>query len=538
MNCRILVMLLVMAFNAQLAAAQDIIKLDSLQLSLKNTKEDTLKATILLEISMLYYNYNYIRAMEYAQQAREYAVKSNSKETEAKADRVMGNLFTAMSDYKNAAKHNFSALMFYEAAQDTLGIVSMHNNLGVVYDRLGEFDKALTHYFKARDLYNQLQPQQQQAFGLPSLYNNIANIYQTRGDYKSALQYYRKALILALETHNRSVQGVAYNNLGKLYFLDLKQPDTALIYLQKGLAVREEEGNKAEVARSLIILSNFYKRQGATAEAKATAQRAIELGKATGSLENLQSGYLGLADVEEDLGHYKESLAAYKNFKNFSDSIKDQRASAEITRLQLQYDFEKADKLRAEEIRQTRTRYVITIVALSVGLVVAILITILLRGRARQTELKRKNLAQDVEIKNKELTTNVMYLIRKNELINSVAERLLKLQSTVPAESHRIIHDIIIDLQKEADNDTWKEFELRFHQVHSEFYKNLRKQYPALSPADEKLCAFLRLNMSSKEIAAITQQSIKSVEVARARLRKKLNLTNTSSNLVTHLANL
>jgi DNA-binding CsgD family transcriptional regulator len=66
----------------------------------------------------------------------------------------------------------------------------------------------------------------------------------------------------------------------------------------------------------------------------------------------------------------------------------------------------------------------------------------------------------------------------------------------------------------------------------------LRKQYPQLSPADEKLCAFLRLNMSSKEIAAITQQSIKSVEVARARLRKKLNLTNTSSNLVTHLSNL
>jgi DNA-binding CsgD family transcriptional regulator len=74
--------------------------------------------------------------------------------------------------------------------------------------------------------------------------------------------------------------------------------------------------------------------------------------------------------------------------------------------------------------------------------------------------------------------------------------------------------------------------------VHSEFYTTLRKLYPDLSPADEKLCAFLRLNMSSKEIAAVSQQSIKSVEVARARLRKKLNLTNTNSNLVSHLANL
>lgn len=538
MNVRILVTVLVMALNAHLVVGQDIIKLDSLQLCLKNAKEDTLKTKILLDISLLYYNHNYIRAMEFAQQAREFAVKSQSKKFEAKADRALGNVFTAIGDYKNASKHYFSGLKFYEAEKDSLGIVSMHNNLGVVYDRLGEFDKALTHYFKARDMYNQLQPQQQQTFGLPSLYNNIANIYQTKADYKSALQYYTKALALAIETNNRSVQGVAYNNLGKLYFLDLKQQDTALLYLRKGLKVREEEGNRAEIAKSLIILSNYYNKQGKMEEARSTAERAIELGKETGSLDILQNGYLSLAEVEEAMGRSTEALAAYKNFKNFSDSIKDQRASGEITRLQLQYDFEKADQLREEESRQTRARYVIIIVALSVGLVLAIMLTVLIRTRARQTELKRKNLAQDVEIKNKELTTNVMYLIRKNELINSVAERLLKLQSTIPAESHKIIHDIIIDLQREADSDSWKEFELRFHQVHSEFYKNLRKQYPTLSPADEKLCAFLRLNMSSKEIAAITQQSIKSVEVARARLRKKLNLTNTSSNLVTHLANL
>jgi tetratricopeptide (TPR) repeat protein len=538
MKCRILVGVILLLLSTYPAAAQDIIKLDSLQLSLKSAKEDTLKTKILLEISLLYYNHNYIRAVEFAQQGREFAVKSKSKKFEAKADRALGNLFTAIGDYKNASKHYFSGLKFYEAEKDTLGVVSMHNNLGVVYDRLREFDKALIHYFKARDLYNQLRPLQQQAFGLPSLYNNIANIYQTKGDYKSALQYYNKALTLAIETNNRSVQGVAYNNLGKLYFLDIKQQDTALMYLNKGLKVREEEGNKAEIAKSLVILSNFYNKKGATDEAKSTALRAIELGEEIGSLEILQNGYLCLSEVEEALGRNKESLTAYRYYKNFSDSIKDQQASGEITRLQLQYDFEKADKLREEESRQSRTRYVITIVALSVGLVVAILLTVLIRTRARQTELKRKNLAQDVEIKNKELTTNVMYLIRKNELINSVAERLLKLQSTVPSESHKIIHDIIIELQKEADNDSWKEFELRFHQVHSEFYTNLRKQYPALSPADEKLCAFLRLNMSSKEIAAITQQSIKSVEVARARLRKKLNLTNTSSNLVTHLANL
>jgi DNA-binding CsgD family transcriptional regulator len=163
---------------------------------------------------------------------------------------------------------------------------------------------------------------------------------------------------------------------------------------------------------------------------------------------------------------------------------------------------------------------------------------VIIRSRARQTALLQENLTQDVEIKNKELTTNVMYLIRKNELINSVAERLLKLQPNVLPENYKEIHNIILDLQREADNDSWAEFELRFNQVHTDFYNKLHELHPDLSPADEKLCAFLRLNMSSKEIAAITQQSVKSVEVARARLRKKLNLTNTTSNLVTYLSSL
>jgi DNA-binding CsgD family transcriptional regulator len=245
-----------------------------------------------------------------------------------------------------------------------------------------------------------------------------------------------------------------------------------------------------------------------------------------------------LYGIEEALGRYKESLNAFIQYKMLSDSIQNQLTSREVNRLQLQYDFEKAEQLREQEKKQTRDRYIATIVILGACLIVVILIAILIRLKARQTELKRRNLVQDVEIKNKELTTNVMYLIRKNELINSVAERLLKVQANVQSENHKVVHDIILDLQKEADNDSWKEFELRFNQVHSDFYNNLRKLYPGLSPADEKLCAFLRLNMSSKEIAAITQQSIKSVEVARARLRKKLNLTNTTSNLVTHLSNL
>jgi tetratricopeptide (TPR) repeat protein len=520
------------------AQGQNIIKLDSLEQALKQAKDDTARIKTLLQLSYEYDDTDYLKAQEYAQEAKQVAKAASLKKMELIADTNIGNIAIAQGDYKVAATYYFNALKHYEELKDTSGLISLNNNLGAAYDRMGEYDKALTCYFTALEFTNTRKLSEAKKNFLPSLYNNIANIYQTKKDVPSALTYYEKALVLALEVPKHRAQGIAYNNIGKLYLNELNQPEKALDYLKKGLAVREESGDMGEVARSLVILSNYYFKQKQYDLGRVHAFRALKIGEEMGSLDLQQAAFECLSELEEGRGDLRASIQAYRSFKKFSDSIQNQRASSEITRLQLQYDFEKAELLRTEESKQSKFRYLTTIATLSIGLLLAVLITFIIRSKARQTELKRKNLAQDVEIKNKELTTNVMYLIRKNELINNVAERLLKLQRSAIPENQKTIQEIILDLQKEADNDTWKEFELRFNQVHSEFYTTLRKLYPELSPADEKLCAFLRLNMSSKEIAAITQQSIKSVEVARARLRKKLNLTNTSSNLVTHLANL
>jgi hypothetical protein len=84
----------------------------------------------------------------------------------------------------------------------------------------------------------------------------------------------------------------------------------------------------------------------------------------------------------------------------------------------------------------------------------------------------------------------------------------------------------------------WKEFECRFQQVHEQFYKTLTERFPDLTPSERRLCAFLKLNMTTKEISAMTRQNAKSIDVARTRLRKKLNLTGTDQNLITFLVTL
>jgi len=492
----------------------------------------------MLAISLQYSSHDYVKAADFAQRANEIAITHNLPTKVALSDRALAKIFMEIGDYKVASTHYFKALKFYETLRDTFGILAMSNNLGTVYDRLHEYDKALEYYFVARDLLAKIQSSKMNSFPFATIYNNIANIYQTKSDFKSALQYYEKALFLAKAANNKYMEGIASNNLGKLYLNDLKQFDKAFEFLNQGLAIRKELLDKGEMAKSYTILADYYYQTANYTKAHKCVDQAILLGEQVGSLESQKYGYQKLSEIESKLGHSSQALIAYKTFKSLNDSIQNHFANNEIMRLQLQYDFEKATQARELEHKESRMRYLIAIALLAAGLILAILITIIIRARAHQTELKRKNLSQDVEIKNKELTTNVMYLIRKNELINNVAERLLGLQQNSPLDNQKTIHEIVLDLQREADNDSWKEFELRFNQVHSEFYKNLRKQCPELSPTEEKLCAFLRLNMSSKEIAAITQQSIKSVEVARARLRKKLNLTNTNSNLVTYLSNL
>lgn len=517
--------------------AQNQVTLDSLLGVLRRQTSDSLRASTLLDIALLYSNNDYAKAIQYAQQSRDLAAGKGLVRMTSRADRAIGRIYGEMGDYKKASSFYFQALKSAEQTRDTFAIVTLYNNLGTIHDRLHEYDRALEYYFKAQDLVN-TQPAASKATVLPTIYNNIANIYQSKGDFPSAKDYYEKTLALSRQTGNKSVEATANNNLGKLYFHNLRDNAAALPYLKEGLRIRKELGDKGEMAKSLNILSNFYIDTGDYPHARESADETIAIGAQVGSLELQSNGYLALSRIESAMGRHKEALAAYQHHKLLSDSIHTQEAAGEMARLQFQYDFDKAEHAHEQERRQTRARYQIAIAILGVGLTIAVLLAFLIRARGRQTELKRQNLAQDVEIKNKELTTNVLYLVRKNELINSVAERLLQMQSNVQDENRKIIQEIIIDLQREADSEGWKEFELRFNQVHREFYVNLRKLYPHLSPAEEKLCAFLRLNMSSKEIAAITQQSIKSVEVARARLRKKLNLTNTTSNLVVHLSGL
>ena len=92
--------------------------------------------------------------------------------------------------------------------------------------------------------------------------------------------------------------------------------------------------------------------------------------------------------------------------------------------------------------------------------------------------------------------------------------------------------DLLSQMSTSENSKHWNEFYARFNDVHQDFYHNISKQFPSLSPAEQKLAAFIKLKMSSKEISLLTQNTKASIDVARSRLRKKMNLTKSDSFVV------
>ena len=139
-------------------------------------------------------------------------------------------------------------------------------------------------------------------------------------------------------------------------------------------------------------------------------------------------------------------------------------------------------------------------------------------------KFKNQTLKQDIESKNRELGVSTMNLIRKNEFLSSIKAELDSVKEL------KDLNKVVTIINKNINNtEDWKFFEEAFNNADKDFLKKIKKIHPSLTPNDLKLCAYLRLNLSSKEIAPLLNISHRSVEVKRYRLRKKMNLPHEES---------
>ncbi len=140
--------------------------------------------------------------------------------------------------------------------------------------------------------------------------------------------------------------------------------------------------------------------------------------------------------------------------------------------------------------------------------------------------LRNEKLSAEMRQKDRELANSTLQMIQKSKSLISIRKELSRLSAEIGDEIlSGQINLIIRKINREINAENqWEVFEKHFESVHEEFLKRLKTRYPDLTPRELLLCAYLRLNITSKEIAALMNISVRGVEISRYRLRRKLNL--------------
>lgn len=151
-------------------------------------------------------------------------------------------------------------------------------------------------------------------------------------------------------------------------------------------------------------------------------------------------------------------------------------------------------------------------------------------------KMQEENHLLEIESKKRELLSKTMILLKINQLHEKFQDQL----ETISCERRKPECEVFCfaethtkEIIKSGNQQIWDELELHFEQINESFYKNITAKFPNLTPNERKLSAYLRLNLSTKDISSITSQSLRSIEIARTRLREKLNLKGSDEDLHT-----
>ncbi|MCU4155049.1 tetratricopeptide repeat protein [Carboxylicivirga sp. A043] len=533
------IVILLIATNFFHVRAQDQFKVDSLLTKYNSSNETADKVNLLMRLAQMYELNDIKKCFEYANQAYLESEELKNYEVKARALSYMGVVFLRSGSYDKAMEMFLQSKAVLKENDDEMRVVGLELNLGAVHFELEDYDGALQHFNEALQLNSKLLDAGIDIYmkQIQIFYINIGSVYLEKGNYSAAIEYFTKALDQSQKNNDLEQQGIAHNNMADAY-LRQKLYGKAHAQMLEALQVRQKDNNLVGIASSYNLLTKYFLEVGEVDSAQQANDEAVKYAERVESLSFMEEAYEMQSQILELKGDYKKANASLKKYYDTKRQIVNESVVEKTTRLQLEYDFNEMREERAE----ANYRHMVAIYSL-LGIVAFLLVVFVLlynlwRSRAKRVHTEKESLEKDLELKNRELTTNVMYLLKKHELINNVSERLLRLKTKMKTENKDAIQRIIFDLQGGAEPEVWEEFELRFQNVHTDFYKKLEKIAPDLTPSELKICAFLKLNMNSKEISALIHQSTKSVEVKRSRIRKKLGLTNTDINLIKYLSEL
>lgn len=401
--------------------------------------------------------------------------------------------------YNNIDKKDLS-IKYLEKAEEAFksaniksGLMRAKANKAMLLLSKKDYLKAISTYKESAAYFEEVND----SFSMGKIYNLIAQAYKRAKDFNTAKIWYNKALNITLQTENLKTTAIIYRDLGRVAGLE-KNDKEAFYYYNKSLEVNKKSGNIRGVLDDYSLITEYYLRNN----------------------------------------DYKNAYETEKDYQRIEDSIYSKESNDKINELHLQFETEKKEAaiaLQKEEINNlniqakndklTKTLYGIGMFSF---LAIAGLLYFGFKQRIKKNKIEREKqeeiYKQEIKFKKKELATQTLHLVQKNTFIQELKENLEKIKQS-PELFKVEFRRLVMLLKKEsAEDKDWEVFKSYFSEVHNNFDNKLKDIYADISEKEIRLASFLRMNLSTKEIASMLNVLPESVLKSKYRLKKKLNL--------------
>lgn len=455
---------------------------------------------------------------------------------------ILNNLGVSYSenDYAKAFSNYIRCRDIARELNDMEMVGKLNNNIARIYVFAGNFSAGIENFMKAKDVFEQ----RADSFRFATVYMNLSNAFNHLEQFDSSRKYLDKAIAVYEATGKKFYLGSCLGISSYIFMLN-KQYDKALEYQEKVLAIAREGGSGHKKTESRYLMSDVLYLKGMTyfyignyTTARENLLRGLSLADSMGLEDRKLKTCNFLSQVYEKTGQIDSAYYYKKIFIAETDSARTINAKQGLEILEINFRYQQTQQELEEKNLRQRLIFIGSIILLTFFIFLLILLFRQQRIRIRQDKLEKKLLNEELERRNRELASHVLNMVRMNErkiaLIQSLKEQLPYLKK----ENQHILERVIDGFENDQDPQVWKEFEMRFTEVHSDFYNKLTNRFPDITLNEKRLCAFLLLNMTTKEICSITGQSTNAIEQARIRLRKKMGLANQNISISNFLSNL
>ena len=499
--------------------------LDSLETRLL-TVSGAEKATVLNKLS----EENSIEASDkailFAKQALNIAQKYKDRRNEALAfqNLCLGYLYNDI--YDKALENGLAALEIYEGLGDVKSKAYILSNLGWLYYDIQNADLAYQYHQKVLDIYLNLDDKEKIAMS----YNSLGLVYSMKEEYEKALSYYLLSLEVAKENGLHKREAAAHSNLGMTYS-SLGSFNLALEHLQHALSLREGESSILQMAEIWNQLGKTYSGTRQFDKAAESFQRSREMinqSTSKAAEEKLMDNLEFSSEYYVAKGEFQNAFEAFKEYSEVRNTILSDEKTNRLAEMRLLYETEKKEsEIQLLEKQKKIDRLVRngSIIGFLLFLIIGYLTFNKLKNKHRHAQLEKEHLKDKLDYKNNELTTFALHFAKRNELLSSFVTSLSQIEKKATGSITNDLKKLIQNVKlSRLQNEEIEAFHLNVENVNKDFFYNLTRKYPELTKNEKRLSAQVRLNLSNKDIAAINNISVKSVEMARYRLRKRFGL--------------